>query len=39
MKAIVLEGKVGGSLVQRPVQGKQDPKDLFAHHKILDALA
>lgn len=32
-------GQRQGSLVLRPVQGKQDPKDLFAHHKILDALA
>lgn len=38
MKAVVLEGKVSGSSVLRPVQGKQDPKDHFAHLKLLGAL-
>ena len=38
MKAMVLGGKVGDSSVLKPVQGKQDRKDLFEYLKVLDAL-
>lgn len=38
MRAMVLESKVGRSSVLRPVQAKQDPKDLFAQLEVLDAL-